>query len=292
MLNGRLPPLDLLEPFEAAARNGSFTHAADELNVTQSAISQRVRKLEELLGIKLFERHHRAIELTPQGRELLNGVSVALRHLASATEGLRQQGGRPRIKLGVDTAISHLWLSRRLQSLLTQAPVFDIDLMVTDIEAGVLNTDVAILHGDGNWPGYVAQLLFKDEIFPVCSPDYQRGHPIAGAQDLLGADLIDLDYIHWNWMNWSIWFTEAGMAQPQARTLLRTNSYTAQLDAARHGLGVALGWRHLLDEDLQNGTLIRPIPEHVTTQFGYYVLVREGADDIANSVSEQLLRSR
>ncbi len=117
-----LPPLDLLEPFEAAARHGSFTRAADELAVTQSAISQRVRKLEDLIGLKLFERHHRAIELTPEGRELLNGVTVALRHLTSATQGLRQQGGRPRIKLGVDTSIAQLWLLPRLKRILSQEP--------------------------------------------------------------------------------------------------------------------------------------------------------------------------
>lgn len=286
-----LPPLDLLEPFEAAARHGSFTRAADELAVTQSAISQRVRKLEDLIGLKLFERHHRAIELTPEGRELLNGVTVALRHLTSATQGLRQQGGRPRIKLGVDTSIAQLWLLPRLKRILSQEPSFDVDLTVSDIENDALNTDVAILHGDGNWPGYTAKLLFADEIFPVCAPDYLHRHPITCAQDLLTADLIDLDYIHWNWINWSIWFTEARLAPPHARILLRTNSYSAQLDAARAGLGVALGWSHLLEEDLQNGALIRPIPDSVGTKFGYYVLCRDGADSIARDISQHLLRS-
>ncbi|MGC1488942.1 MAG: LysR substrate-binding domain-containing protein [Albidovulum sp.] len=287
-----LPPLDLLEPFEAAARHGSFTRAADELSVTQSAISQRVRKLEELLGIKLFERLHRSIELTPEGRELLNGVTVALRHLTSATHSLRQRGGQPRLKLGVDTSIAQLWLMPRLKRILSHDPSIVFDLTVSDCEKEVLNSDVAILHGDGLWPGYVARLLFKDEIFPVCSPGYLQRRPISRAQDLLGADLIDLDYIHWNWINWNIWFTESRLEQADARILLRTNSYTTQLDAARAGLGVALGWGHLLDEDLRNGTLIRPIQDSVDTKYGYYVLHREGADSAAHHVSQHLMHSR
>ena len=285
-----LPPLDLLEPFEVAARHGSFTRAADELSVTQSAISQRVRKLEELLDLKLFERHHRSIELTSEGRELLNGVTVALRHLTSATDGLRQQGGRSRIKLAVDTSIAQLWIVPRLKQILSQESTLDVHLIVSDVEGDVLNADIAILHGDGNWPGYVARLLFQDEIFPVCSPCYLQQCPITRAQDLVNADLIDLDYIHWNWINWSIWFTEAKLEQSPARVLIRTNSYAAQLDAARAGLGVALAWGHLLEDDLRDGTLIRPIPESVATKYGYYVLFREGADDTAHDISQRLLK--
>lgn len=284
-----LPPLDLLEPFEAAARHGSFTRAAEELNVTQSAISQRVRRLEALLGIGLFERHHRAIELTPEGRELLNGVTAALRHLTSAAHGLRRQGARARVKLAVDTSIAQLWLVPQLKRILRQVPSIAFDLTVSDVESEVLGADVAILHGAGKWPGYRARLLFRDEIFPVCSPDYLQRRPIACGRDLLGADLIDLDYIHWNWINWSIWFTEAGLEQPAAPILIRTNSYVAQLEAARKGLGVALGWGHLLEDDLQNGALVRPVPDSVDTKYGYYVLCRENAGGDARDVARHLL---
>ena len=282
------PPLDLLEPFEAAARLGSFTRAADELSVTQSAISQRVRKLEELLDIKLFERNHRSIELTREGRELLNGVTVALRHLISATSGLRQHRGRPVVKLGADTSIARFWLLPRLNSILSKEPNIDMDLTVSDVEEDVLNADIAILHGDGNWPNHVTKLLFQDEIFPVCSPEYLESHPFTSVQGLLSADLIDLDYIHWNWINWNIWFTEAGLKQRQARIVFRTNSYAAQLDAARKGLGVALGWNHLLEDSLQNGELVRPVPDSVFPKYGYYILCREEAGATARDVSKSL----
>ena len=292
MSKQNLPPLDLLQPFEAAARLGSFTRAADELSVTQSAVSQRVRKLEDLLGLRLFDRHHRSIELTAEGRELLNGVTAALRHLSSATQGLRQRQGRPRVKLGADTSIAQLWLMPRLRRILSNVPNVDVDLIVSDVEGDVLNTDIAILHGDGNWPGYTGQLLFPDEIFPVCAPHYLERHPISRAEELLDADLIDLDYIHWNWINWSIWFTEAGLEQGLPRFVLRTNAYTAQLDAARAGFGVALGWAHLLEGDLEDGTLVRPIRESVATRYGYHVLLRDGAGDMARDISDRLLQSR
>lgn len=282
------PPLDLLEPFEASARLGSFTRAAEELSVTQSAISQRVRKLEDLLDTKLFDRGHRAITLTPEGRELLNGVSVALQHLTSATHSLRQRESRPVVRLSADTSIAQLWLMPRLESFLLGAHELAVDLTVSDHEDEVLNADVAILHGGGSWAGFTAELLFPDEIFPVCAPTYLARHPIRDLPDLLEVELIDLDYIHWNWINWGIWLTEARLDPARARTLLRTNSYMALLDAARAGLGVTLGWGPLMERDLASRALVRPLQNSVTPPYGYYLLVRDGAENGAQKLARHL----
>lgn len=291
MLRRNLPPLDLLLPFEASARLGSFTRAAEELSVTQSAVSQRVRKLEELLEISLFERRHRAIELTPEGRELLNGVKVALQHLTSATHSLRQREARPFLRLACDTSIGQHWLLPRIGAFLAPDSPVAIDLTVSDNEAEVLGADVAVLHGDGEWPGFVARRLFGDVVFPVCAPGYLEKHPIATPQDLLSAELIDLDYIHWNWMNWGIWLTETGVDPATARILMRTNSYTALLDAAKAGMGVALGWGNLCDKALESGELVRPVAETVDTANGYYVLLRQGAGEEAHRLAQHLYRS-
>ncbi|WP_317057424.1 LysR substrate-binding domain-containing protein [Roseovarius rhodophyticola] len=282
------PPLDLLEPFEASARLGSFTRAAKELSVTQSAISQRVRKLEDLLNTKLFERGHRTITLTPEGRELLNGVSVALQHLTSATHSLRQRESRPIVRLSADTSIAQLWLMPRLESFLLGAHGLAVDLTVSDTEDEVLNADVAILHGAGDWPGFTAELLFPDEIYPVCSRSYLARYPMRDPSDLLEAELIDLDYIRWNWINWGIWLTEAGFDPARARVLLRTNSYMALLDAARAGLGVALGWGPLMDQDLADGLLIRPLHISVRPDYGYYLLVRDNSGDSPHKLARHL----
>ncbi|WP_152474082.1 LysR substrate-binding domain-containing protein [Roseovarius sp. THAF9] len=286
-----LPPLDLMEPFEAAARLGSFTRAADELSVTQSAISQRVRKLEALLDTQLFERGHRTITLTPEGRELLIGVRAALQHMTAATRALRQRDDRPRIRLGADTSMAQLWLAPRLAPALADSPPLMLDLLASDTEAELLTADIALLHGAGDWPGFTATRLFADAVFPVCTPDFLAHTPLGTPEDLLSAPLIDLDYTHWNWMNWGIWLTEAGLDPTRATTLMRTNSYMALLDAARAGLGVALAWEGQLAEDLTTGRLVRPIDTAVTTPFGYYLILRDTAEPAARQLAQSLLRA-
>ncbi len=272
-----LPPLDLVLPFEAAARLGSFTRAAEELNVTQSAVSQRVRRLEEQLGIRLFVRRHRKIELTASGRELLNGATVALGHLAAATESLRHGERHRRLGLATDTAIASLWLLPRLARFRQAHADIVVDLTVSDLEAACLDAEVAILHGSGDWPGYQCRLLFADKIYPVCAPAYLQRNRVECPADLLTQDLIDLDYQLWNWMNWGIWLTERGLDPSGTRRVFQSNSYPAVIAAARAGWGVALAWDHFLDEDLTAGRLRRLGTEEVTTQFGYYLAVRNGA---------------
>lgn len=283
-----LPPLDLLPPFEASARLGSFTQAARELSVTQSAISQRVRKLEDLMGVALFERHHRRIVLTPEGRELLNGVRAALQHLGAATESLRQGEDRARIRLAADESMAHFWLPGRLDRHMRDSGPVTIDLTVTDDEAALLTADIVLIHGGGSWPGFRATELFRDEVFPVCTPGYRDAHEIGTVDDLLDCELIDLDYSHWNWMNWGIWLTEAGMEPARAAIRLRTNSYTSLVDAARRGLGVSLGWACLLDDDLRTGRLVRPLEERVHGGYGYHLLLREGAPPAACALAAHL----
>ncbi|MEQ8653198.1 MAG: LysR substrate-binding domain-containing protein [Kiloniellales bacterium] len=273
----RLPPFDLIVPFESAARLGSFTRAAEELNVTQSAVSQRVRKLEDQLGVTLFLRRHRRIELTASGRELLNGATVALNHLTAATASLRRAEQHPRLSLATDTSIAALWLPPRLARFRGANPKLAVDLTVSDREEACRDADVAILHGSGDWPGFESRLLFGDKIFPVAAPAYADRHPIKTPADLLSLDLIDLDYQHWNWMNWGIWLTECGLDPHETGRVFQSNSYPAVIDAARAGWGVALGWEHFLDEDLAAGRLQRLGTHEVTTRFGYHLLVREGA---------------
>lgn len=280
-----------MEPFEAAARLGSFTRAAEELSVTQSAISQRVRKLEALLDTALFERGHRAITLTSEGRELLIGVRAALQHMTAATRALRQRDSRPHVRLAADTSMAQLWVTPRLAPALRASPPLSLNLTASDTESELLNADIALLHGAGDWPGFTATRLFDDAVFPVCAPEFLADTPFASPEDLLSAPLIDLDYTHWNWMNWGIWLTEAGLDPTRANILMRTNSYIAQIDAARAGLGVALAWQGQLADDLATGRLVRPIDHDVTTPFGYYLLLRDSADPAARQLAQNLLRA-
>lgn len=286
-----LPPLDLLVPFEASARLSSFTRAAEELSVTQSAVSQRVRRLEDVLGTALFVRHHRRIDLTDEGRELYNGVKVALQHLSAATKTIRRPDDKPVVRLAVDTSIGGLWLVPRLRRFLAGHSPLEVDLTVSDDPAAMLGADVIVLHGDGSWPGFDAALLFADEVFPVCAPSYLARCRVETVDALCSADLIDLDYKQWNWMNWGIWLTEAGGDPAGANVVIRTNDYPAKINAARAGLGVALGWRHFVDEDIRTGRLVQPIPVSVRTELGYYVALRQGAQDVAHALADHLRES-
>jgi DNA-binding transcriptional LysR family regulator len=285
-----LPPLEFLIAFEAAARLGSFTGAAEELNLTQAAVSRQIRLLEQNLGRSLFTRAHRAVHLTPEGREFQHTVSLALSHIANAARGLRVVDGNAKLTVAADQSVAALWLLPRLESFQREHGDISVRLISSDVEADCLaeDVDLAIVYGDSNWPGYEAELLLDEEVFPVCSPAYLERHgAIARPADLLDRVLIDLDDDHWNWINWRVWLTEQTADLPQKEPgnqpgnqlgglrRLVINSYPLIIQAARDGLGVALGWKHLVDEPLAAGALVRPLDELVRTDFGYYLLMRQ-----------------
>lgn len=273
----RLPPLDSLIAFDAAARHLSFTRAADELSVTQAAISRRIRELEKNLGVRLFTRAHRAVQLTPEGTDYQHTVAMALGHLANASDQLRAAPDGARLTVAADQSVTALWLMPRLPRFRHACPDVRIRLVASDVDADCLAdpVDVAIVHGDGAWPGWRGRMLFEDEIFPVCSPDYARrlgNAPTAAA--LADAMLIDLEDDHWHWLTWRMWFTENGIDLPAGAQGLRINSYPMVVRAARDGQGVALGWRHLVDDALATGDLVRPVAASARTAYGYHLMMR------------------
>ena len=273
----RLPPLDLLVAFEAAARHSSFTRAANELNVTQSAVSQRVRNLEQHLGMALFERGHRFVRLTTQGREFYNSVSFALMHLLSAADRLRADEGAKKLVVATDTSVAEMWLGPRLYRFQAAHPDVVLHLTASDVleDCFADAVDLAIIHGDGNWPGHDSSALFEEEVFPVCAPTFLEGSfTLSQPGDLAHAVLLDLEYEHWKWMNWSIWLTEMGVQTPARQQTLRSNSYALLIEAARRGQGVALGWRRFVDDDLGDGRLVAPIRESVKTGLAYFQVKR------------------
>ena len=269
-----LPQLDPLIAFEAAARRGSFARAAEELNVTASAVSQQIRSLETQLSVELFERRHRSVKLTMRGEKFYNSVSMALVHLQSAARDARLSDGLQEILVMADTSIAAHWLVPRMKRFKEMHPNIALSIKATDDPLELLqdNTQIALLQGDGKWRGYDAHLLFEEEIFPVCAPSYvgKLGNPVE-PENLSGADLLDLDYENWQWMNWTIWLTEMRLPQPQKPRALRMNSYPLLIEAAKRGAGVALGWKHLVDEDLSTGHLIKPVDASIKTSYGYYI---------------------
>ncbi len=271
----RLNHLDPLVVFDAAARHGSFALAAGELNVSASAVSQQVRNLEADLGVQLFERAHRSVQLTDRGKLFQNSVSLALTRLASAVDEVRQDTRGGELEIVTDTSIAAMWLLPRLHHFQQSHPQCALRLTTTDVQAQLLGSpfQLAIAHGRGNWVGHESRLLFQEEVFPVCSPRYldSLGGGI-GLDDLPELDLLDLEYEQWHWMNWAIWLTENGLALPKVRRKMKLNNYPLVIDAARNGSGMALGWRHLVDEDLASGRLVQPFKASLSTQYGYHLI--------------------
>lgn len=272
----KLPPLDPLIAFEASARNLSFTKAGHELHLTQAAISQQIRSLENYLGVQLFIRANRSVSLTPQGRNFQHVVATTLANLANATTDLRTKGDESTLTIGCDQAIGNMLLMPRLPELTAAFPQVTPRLMISDVEKICLSTDVdvAIIFGDGTWHGFHAEKLFPERVFPVCSPEYVEKSPnIRKAIDLSQHKLIMLEDEQWNWMTWRQWFDRNSVRTASLTKGLVVNSYPLVIEAATQGHGIALGWDHLVGREIENGTLVNVLPDTtVESELGYYVL--------------------
>ena len=296
MLKKRLPPLEPLIAFEAAARLLSFTRAGEELHLSQAAISQQIRSLESSLQVKLFTRSHRAVQLTNEGREYLHTVAAILKQLAGATMDIQNVEFSQQLVLGCDQSFATQWLAPRIAQLRALLPGVSLRIIASDDYDESLGAEVqaAVLHGDGNWPGFHVRRLFAEEVFPVCSPDYAWQQ---AQQDwvgwLLQAQLIDLADSHWNWMNWRLWLGGNDIDEPLGNRNLQINSYPLVIDAACAGQGVALGWRYLVDDLIAAGKLLRPIEQSLQTEFGYYFICRENLqqDSLVLRVADWLQQS-
>ncbi len=266
----RLPPLNALKAFEAAARSESFTRAAEELNVTQGAVSHQVKALEAILGVKLFNRERQRLIITEAGREYLAVVRDALDRIAVGTERLvqRQTSGVLTVSTSPDFAAK--WLVHRLGRFAEAHS--DIDLRVSAatqyVDFAREEVDLAVRHGDGNWPGLDVVRLCSEQLFPVCAPKLVSGrNRITKPADLLKFPLLRLD----DWKNWSRWFDAAGVTAPVTQGPV-LNRASMLVDAAVDGQGIALARTTLAAWDLINGRLVRPIDVSLRMANTYWIV--------------------
>ncbi len=266
----RLPPLNALKAFEAAARSQNFTRAAEELRVTQGAVSQQVKALEDTLGLKLFARVRQRLALTEAGREYLGVVRDALDRIAAGTERLvaRQRGGVLTISTSPDFAAK--WLVHRLGRFADGHPAIDLRVSASghQVDFAREDVDVAIRHGDGDWPGLDAVRLCAERLFPVCSPALLTARKrIARPADLLKLPLLRLADSD----AWARWFAAAGVADPALRgpTVDRASMV---IDAAVDGQGIALARTALAAWDLINGRLVRPLDLSLPLKSTYWIV--------------------
>lgn len=273
-----LPPLDLLIGFEAAARQLSFSRAGEEVFVTQSAISRQVKKLEEYLGLVLFERRHRALELTESGRVLYEVVSQALARLSDTVEGLRKDTSQPKLRVSTTTWFASLWLVPRLAQFRAQCPEvalhIDADNRVVDLKQGAV--DLAIRYCTPEAVSAETDLcLSGEEIFPVCSPALLRrgGRQLTRVDDLQHHTLLHLGDAQnaWPWLQWSNWFEGVGAVAPQDSVGFRFSHLDQMIQAATMGHGVALGSSPLVDSFLEQGMLVAPLKERLLSPRSFFV---------------------
>lgn len=269
--------LDLLRAFEAAARQRSFTAAAIELGTTQPAVSQQIKRLEERLATRLFDRIYRGIELTEAGRVLFEQVQLGLQNIDAGLSAISAQSQHEVLQVATDFAFAAYWLMPRLHRFHAANPQVDVSLVTSERSHNMLRTDidVAVLFGDGRFKQGESHWLFSEEVFPVCSPQLlsERTLPLA-ANALLEFPLLHLRGENSsNWFDWSGVFRELGLSSTPAPGQLRFDNYTLLIQAAIGGQGVAIGWRHLVDNLLAQGLLCRPIAQTVMSSLGYYVVL-------------------
>ncbi|MCW2242691.1 transcriptional regulator GcvA [Azospirillum canadense] len=265
----RLPSLNALRAFEAAARTGGFTAAARELNVTQAAVSRQVGLLEDRLGFPLFERHANALALTERGRALLPGLTGAFDAIAESVERVTCMRGGPVLTMGVGATFAVRWLIPRLSGFHTRHP--DIEVRITTGGAGnPIREDwtCALLLGDGHWARHEAEPLFTAGMLPVCAPALAR--TLREPSDLLGATRLSV--AHWP-NDWPQWFAAMGL-EPPAGKGLSFGSYAMALQAAMDGVGVALGAQPYIADDVAAGRLVTPFPQPVPMGRAWYLVAR------------------
>ncbi len=269
-MSRRLPPLNALRAFEAAARNESFTRAAEELCVTQAAVSQQVKLLEATLGIKLFTRERKRLAITEAGREYLGVIRDALDRIALGTDRLVQRRSSSILTVSTSPDFAAKWLVPRLGRFAAAHP--EIDLRISSAARHVdlvrERVDLAIRHGDGHWDGLDAVRLCPERLFPVCSPKLVAGRDrITQASDLLKFPLLRLD----GWSAWSKWFEAAGVSAPVARGPALDQA-SMLIDAAIDGQGIALARTTLAAWDLLSGRLVIPVDVSLRLRKTYWIV--------------------
>ena len=269
----RLPPFFALRALEAAARHRSYSRAAEELAVTHGAVSQQIRRLEAELGARLFERRGNAMIPTPDAQRLALEVARGLDVMKNAVSAFASAAERDPLVVSLDPQFASRWLPARLPRLLAHPAGANLELRVEERLVNFVTdgADMAIRYGAGQWDDVEAVHLFREMLFPVCSPAFLKAHALATPGDLLQAPLL-----HHTHRPWLLWFREFGLEAPPQQGMLFDDSVLL-LAAAGEGLGVALARSGLIEQDLRSGRLVRPFQAGIASELGFWIVWRAGS---------------
>jgi LysR family glycine cleavage system transcriptional activator len=274
-----IPPLSSLRVFEAVVRLGGFRRAAEDLGVTQSAVSQQVRKLEEWLGRSLLIRGPRQSMPTADGRLLNDAIVDGLEIIGATCAELRRKSRHYDHPLLISTlpGFALKWLFPRLMRFDEQNPEIPISIVTDRIPIDFSNDQetLAIRYGPGRYPGLHVERLFGETLFPVCAPSLlERGPPLKLIEDLMHHTLLvdDIIKIGGKGPSWDLWFSAVGCKVPPDVSTRRFGQANMVVQAAVEGLGVALGREPLVIDELEAGRLVRPFDTVIPSDFGYYLV--------------------
>lgn len=281
-----LPPLDTLIAFEAVVRTGSFTRAASELYLTQSAVSKQIKLLEEHLGAVLFERRARGTALTSAGEGFNTIVEPMLESLLANVLRLKAGHSSRNVSVICTHAVAQYWLFPRLLRFNEQHPELTVNIHASNeiSESDITHYDFGILYGHGHWSSLKADKLFDEIIYPIAST--QRTLPaIDSLEALLTLPLIQLDASAWNCLDWRDWFSHQGLRYQAPTDAVTFNQVNLVFEAVLQGMGVGLGWEFMARERIEQGSIrqVSPFVVH-TGQADYLVHDKQAAASPAAQV--------
>jgi len=271
----RLPPLNRLKSFEAAGRLLSFTRAAEELNVTQAAVSHQVKVIEEYLGISLFNRYPRRLSLTLQGKVLLPEVIEAFDRVSSAISAVKLDQPSNMLSVRLAPSFAAKWLSPRLKYFWLQYPEIDLCLYHAHpaVDFDREDIDIAVTYGKGDWPGVVAEPLLSLDFYPVCTPAFMNNDkPLSDINNLYYYTLLH----DANYECWADWLKLAGIDGINTRKGTIIDDTNVLIQAALDGQGVALGSTPFVQDHLDSGRLVKPFNINLSNEFAYYIVCPPG----------------
>ena len=280
-MSARLTSLNGLRAFEAAARHLSFTQAASELNVTQTAISHQIKRLEQELGVRLFVRQNRSLTLTPEASQYLPGVRAAFNDLKLATDRLLRKDQDHVLTVSTLASLAAKWLLPRLSAFQEAHPGIDVRITTSTslVDFQRDNVDAGIRYGRGQWPGVRADWLMADEAFPVCSPALANGtRPLKCPEDL--RDHVLLHTSNANSDDWRLWLTAAGLpANLSKQPGVTFDLIFMTIQAAIDGIGVAMGRTSYVQDDIAKGRLVVPFKIALPADAGFYLVSPQARAD-------------